>query len=169
MFGLDRNRCSETRGIHTDRESDVVEFKQQVPSDEAGKAKVMKTVCAFANGQGGSVLFGIDDDGVVIGVAADAVDRLKDQLTQTVGSWVEPRPRIDFATLPLDAEDRVVLELRVEAGSGLYGCHARLGDVPAAYIRHHAITVRARPGEIESIVRARTPSIASPHAWGSFV
>lgn len=149
----------------TNRENDMVEYKQQVPTDDAGKAKVMKTVCALANGNGGSILFGVADDLALVGVSADAVDRLKDQLTQMVGSWVEPRPRVGFATLPFGNEDRVVLEMRVEAGLRLYGSRARRGDTPVPYIRHQAITVLARPNEIEDIVRARTGSAKSALPW----
>lgn len=143
------------------REGPQAEFKRQVPTDDDGKAKVMKTVCAFANGQGGSVLFGIDDDHNLVGISAREVDRLKDQLTQTVGSWVEPRPSIDFQLLPIDDSRKIVLELRIEPGTALYGC-ARPREVPTAYIRHNATTVRARPAEIAEIVRYRTPGRPPP-------
>jgi hypothetical protein len=144
-----------------DRETDRVEFKRAVPSDDTGKAKVMKTVCAFANGSGGSLLFGIDDDQQLPGVPAQIVGRLRDQLTQVVGSWIEPRPRIDFEVLPIGEGESVVLELQVSPGRGLYGC-ARRGDTPVVYVRHLATTVRARPGEIEAIVRSRSPRDVSP-------
>jgi len=146
------------------REGTQAEFKRQVPTDDDGKARVMKTVCAFANGRGGSILFGIDDDHNLVGVAAQAVDRLKDQLTQTVASWIEPRPSVDFETMPIDGADTVVLELWVEPGTGLYGC-ARPGEVPTPYVRHYATTVRARPAEIEEIVRSRAPGSPLP-PWG---
>ena len=135
------------------REGPQVEFKFKVPekTDDGGKFKVMKTVCAFANGEGGSILFGIDDDHNLVGLPALTIDRLKDQLTQTVGSWVEPRPDVDFETLAIDGRDTVVLELRVKPGAALYGC-ARPGDIPAPYIRHYATSVRARPAEIEKIL-----------------
>lgn len=139
-----------------DRETDRVEFKRAVPTDDAGKAKVMKTICAFANGSGGSVLFGIDDDQQLPGLPEQAVSRLRDQLTQTVGSWIEPRPRIHFEVLPLGDGGCVVLELQVPSGVGLYGC-ARPSATPAVYVRHLATTVGARPGEIEAIVRSRSP------------
>lgn len=139
-----------------DRETDTVEFKRAVPVDDAGKAKVMKTVCAFANGSGGSVLFGIDDDQQFRGVPVQTVGRLRDQLTQTVGSWIEPRPRIDFGELPIGDGASVVLELQVSPGTGLHGC-ARSGETPVVYVRHLATTVRARPSEIEAIVRSRSP------------
>lgn len=147
-----------------DRETDRVEFKRAVPTDDAGKAKVMKTVCAFANGSGGSVLFGIDDDQQLPGVPEQAVSRLRDQLTQAVGSWIEPRPRIDFEVLPIGDAGSVVLELQVSCGVGLYGS-ARPSETPVAYVRHLATTVRARPGEIEAIVRSRSPRDVGPR-WG---
>lgn len=144
-----------------DRETDRVEFKRAVPTDDTGKAKVMKTVCAFANGSGGSVLFGIDDDQQVPGVPAQIVGRLRDQLTQMVGSWIEPRPRIDFEVMPIGEGGSVVLELKVSPGIGLYGC-ATHGETPVVYVRHLATTVRARPGEIEAIVRSRSPRAVGP-------
>lgn len=148
----------------SDRETDCVEFKRTVPTDDAGKAKVMKTVCAFANGSGGSVLFGVDDDQELPGVPNQTVDRLRDQLTQMVGSWIEPRPRIDFEVLPIGAGESVVLELQVSPGADLYGS-ASHGATPVVYVRHLATTVRARPGEIEAIVRSRSPRAVAP-PWG---
>lgn len=139
------------------REGPQVEFKRQVPTDADSKAKVMKTVCAFANGQGGSILFGIDDDHNVVGVPARQVDGFKDQLTQMIGSWVHPRPATGFEVLPTTNVDQVVLELAVQPGAALYGCGRRGGEAPIVYIRHYATTVPARPHEIEHIVRARTP------------
>jgi Putative DNA-binding domain len=146
-------------------EGPQVEFKRQTPADNHAKANVMKTVCAFANGQGGSVLFGIDDDHSIVGVSSAAVGGLIDELTQTVGSWVEPRPTLSFETVPLDGNVGVVLEMRVEPGAGLHGS-VRPGGVPTAYVRQFAITVGARPREIEEIVRARTPSAGALGRWG---
>lgn len=149
-----------------DREGPQVEFKRHVPTDDDGKAKVMKTVCAFANGQGGSILFGVDDDHNLIGVPAQRVDGLKDQLTQMVGSWVHPRPDAGFDVMPTTNRDVAVLELAIASGSALYGCGRPGAEAPVVYIRHHATTVPARPHEIEWIVRSRTPGgTAAP--WSS--
>lgn len=144
------------------REGPRVEFKRQVPTEDDSKAQTMKTVCAFANGDGGSILFGIDDDHELVGVPAAIVDRSKDQVTQMVGAWVEPRPDISFEMLPLD-ENSVVLELIVMPGVGLHGC-AQPGRVAAPYIRVNAISVKARPHEIERIVRERT-SVVGRLPW----
>ena len=137
------------------REGPQIEFKRQLPQADDEKLKTLKTVCAFANGPGGSVLFGIDDDHNVQGLTEANIDRLKDRLTQLVETWIEPRVQVEFAILPIRDTAAAVLEMRVPPGIGLYGC-ARPGEVPVPYIRHHARSVRARPAEIETIVRDRS-------------
>lgn len=138
------------------RERQQVEFKQQLPKDDESKFKVMKTVCAFANGQGGALLVGVDDDRNLVGVPEGSVDRLRDQLTQMIGSWVEPRPAVAFDILPITDSDKMVLELWIEQGVALYGC-GRPGEVRVPYVRHYGITEKATVGEISGIVQARTP------------
>jgi ATP-dependent DNA helicase RecG len=44
------------------KESQTLEFKQQ------WKDEYLKTICAFANSDGGSLLLGVDDDGEIIGI-----------------------------------------------------------------------------------------------------
>ena len=149
--------ATKVEALVSSRERQQVEFKQQLPKDDESKLKVMKTVCAFANGHGGSVLVGVDDDRNLVGVDARSVDRLRDQLTQMVGSWVEPRPIVAFDVLPITDSDMVVLELSVEAGTTLYGC-GRPGEVRFPYVRHYGITERATVAEIMAIVQARIPN-----------
>lgn len=143
--------------ILASREGMSIEFKERVPntSDNDGKWKVMKTVCAFANGDGGSLVFGVDDDRTPVGISADLVDGFRDQMVQTIGTWVEPRPRISFDTLPIQGRAGVVLEMQVESGLALYGARRTPGDVPRVYVRHPGVTEPARPGEIEAIMRSR--------------
>lgn len=124
----------------------------------------MKTVCAFTNGPGGSILFGIDDDHNIVGIPMQMIDRLKDQLTQTIGSWVDPRPTFSFEVLPAEDGQKGVLELYVARGTRLYGC-ARPGDTPTVYVRHYATSVKARPAEIEEMVRSRTLTDAALPWW----
>lgn len=117
----------------------------------------MKTVCAFANGDGGSILFGVDDEAGIPGVPDSAIDGLENQLTQLVNSWVEPTPTTSFVVLPTDLPGKSVLEMRVQPNSRLCGSRTNASSTDVTpYIRHNAISVRARPHEIEQIVRART-------------
>jgi hypothetical protein len=147
------------------REQQQVEFKVQLPRDDETKSKVMKTVCAFANGQGGSLLIGVDDDRNLVGLDEGSVDRLRDQLTQVISSWVEPWPDGTFNVLPIADSNKVVLELWVNEGTALHGC-GRPGEVRTAYVRHHGTTEKATLAEITAIVQSRTPGAPlSPFAY----
>ena len=42
----------------------------------------MKTVAALANAEGGTLLFGIDNDGAVVGLGIDDTRKLLDRMTQ---------------------------------------------------------------------------------------
>jgi hypothetical protein len=148
-------------GFLAGREGARVEFKRQAPEDQESKRKLMKTVCAFANGDGGSVLFGVDDDHEVVGLAVQSVDDVKDQLTSTVMSWLEPVPTIDFHLLPLENGHLVVLEMTVDGGDRLYASGLP-SEARRPYVRHHATSVPARPGEIEEIVRRRSSQASRP-------
>lgn len=134
------------------REGERVEFKRQVPQDEKSRQKVAKTVCAFSNGTGGSLLFGIDDDHRVEGADLAGVNREMDRLTGIVAEWVEPVPHVTYEVLPTDDDSRVVLEMVVAPGMVLCGCRPRLGAVHIVYVRHGATTVPARPRETEQMV-----------------
>lgn len=139
------------------RESDTVEFKQEIPEAEPTKAKVMKTVCAFANGSGGSLLFGITDDYEVTGLPAARASKYQDTLSDLVDAWVEPTPTYSFEVLPVEGTEMVVIELIVNAGQALFGS-SKPNETRRVYVRHHSRSVPARVREIESIVRARAVS-----------
>jgi hypothetical protein len=141
------------------RERQYVEFKRQVPSADESKRKVMKTVSAFANGSGGSILIGVDDDRNLLGIDPREVERLRDQVTQMIGSWVEPWPPIEFDILPMSDSEKVVLEVQISSGSSLYGC-GRPGEIRIPYVRHFGVTEKASVIEIEKIVRSRTPQMS---------
>ena len=52
-------------------ESRNIEYKREVPGNSA---KYMKTVVAFANGKGGKIIFGVEDQtGKIVGMDRDSV------------------------------------------------------------------------------------------------
>ena len=146
-----------------DREGQGVEFKAQLPDDPFS---VMKTVCAFANGEGGSILIGVGDEDGIPGVENAEIGALRDRLTQLVNMWIDPAPTIQFSVLPTDLPHKSVLEMRVEPGGRLFGSKTnRSSSDYVPYIRHNAITVRARMHQIETIVRSRQGS-GTPNRFG---
>lgn len=66
-------------------EGPVVEFKRQLPESAEQKRKVLKTVAAFATGDGGTVVFGMDPDELTVtGLSAGDPKKLRDQLYDLV-------------------------------------------------------------------------------------
>ncbi len=146
-----------------DREGQGVEFKAQLPDDPLS---VMKTVCAFANGEGGSILIGVGDEDGIPGVEDAEIAGLKDRLTQLVDTWLQPTPTIQFAVLPTELAGKSVLEIQVGPGAQLFGSRTTRSSTDyVPYIRRNAITVRARMHEIEAIVRSRQGS-GTPDRFG---
>lgn len=70
-------------------ESDVLEFKRELPSKDK---KVMKTVVAFANCRGGRIIFGLDDKTQeIIGVPDAERARLQDSVTDMISDICVPQ------------------------------------------------------------------------------
>ena len=93
----------------------------------------LKSVSAFANGLGGSLFFGIDDEGCVRGL--DDVQRVCETISSKIRDYMDPLPEVEMIPHATDGGD--VLQLRVNAGSytpyyyvgdGLRVAFVRIGD-----------------------------------------
>lgn len=64
-------------------ESVTVEFKKsrtEVTKD------VYETVCAFSNRNGGHIFLGINDDGEILGIEEDKVDKIKKEFVTSINN-----------------------------------------------------------------------------------
>jgi len=122
-------------------EPQYVEFKEQIPVNEHRK-KMLKTVAAFASGDGGTILIGVTDDAQIAGVATK-LDDLMLQLHSMIRSNIDPDP--DVTVRPVPVEGKTVLLIEVPAGGGWY-VYGR--EKPEFYLRRGANTVPARLPEI---------------------
>ena len=84
-----------------------VEFKKS--TTEITK-DVYDTVCSFSNREGGIILLGVKDNGEILGVAPDAVDRMKKDFVTSINNGEKsircrkgcaPRQRSDSESLSL--------------------------------------------------------------------
>ena len=87
------------------REGGQLEFKEDV------SASFLKTVSAFANYGGGSILFGVADDGRAVGLADPVASCL--DIENRVNDAISPRP--DYSLEVHEADS--VVELRVRPGA----------------------------------------------------
>ena len=98
----------------------------------------LKSVSAFANGLGGSLFFGIDNDGVVKGL--DDVQHVCETISSRIRDYMDPLPEVEM--IPHDIDGLHILQLKVNAGhytpyyyvgDGLRIAFVRIGDesIPA--------------------------------------
>lgn len=90
-----------------DTEGGQVEFKKTTGQLERG----METLCAFLNGTGGTVLFGVTDDGEIIG--QEVSDKTKREIADAINR-LEPVATVQISYVPLPESKKKVIVLHVE-------------------------------------------------------
>ncbi|MBP5509957.1 MAG: putative DNA binding domain-containing protein [Kiritimatiellae bacterium] len=115
-----------------------LEFKR-VPNEE--RIRYLKTVVAFANGKGGTVLFGIANDGSVTGIGKSRVFVEMDGIANSICNACSPHVPIDIGIENVDGKSVIVLD--VLAGSRCPYFIKAEGDKDGVYVRVGATTQRA--------------------------
>ncbi len=133
-------------------ESEFVEFKSVMPTSKS-KVGVLKAIPAFANGQGGTLLIGIDDDNSVVGLGDLTIDEVKDRLTRTIHDSVVPIPAFRVECVELDG----LLVAIVEVGPGADKPYALSGNPPAFFARHGSNSFPATREEILAWTTSPSP------------
>ena len=160
---------SEIQALLAQGEGLQVEFKRQLPDDSGdSKRTVFKTVAAFANGHGGSIVFGVEkDEATVCGLEGIDLITERDRLTQLSRSIPTPAPEVEVRQYEHDG--KTLLVLTVGRGSDPpYGITlpGRKDKPVEFYVRRDATTFPARPDEIRNAVLAATPPPAVISPWG---
>jgi hypothetical protein len=86
---------TEIRALLSASEGPRIEYKRQLPDSTAeSKKKVLKTVAAFANQEGGHIIFGADPNEVtLVGLGDVDVNNVRDRIGQLIrGNVVPPDP-----------------------------------------------------------------------------
>jgi hypothetical protein len=122
-------------------ESDRVEFKESF----AGGDGWLKTLSAFANGDGGVLFFGVKNDSSVIGLSAP---KTSTQVAKEVRDSIEPFPSYCYSEVDLEGKSIVYLE--VDGGSDKpYSLRDR-----GVFVRAQATTRQADRRELLGLSRA---------------
>ncbi|MFZ0529839.1 MAG: ATP-binding protein [Propionicimonas sp.] len=157
-------------------ESDRVEFKSTArvnlhtgAKDERMEQVIAKTVGAFLNADGGTLLIGVDDDGVPLGLERDFgtlkapdVDRfelwLRDLITAAMGQNAAAQVAVEFAELA-DAAGRPALVCRVSCSPSPRPVYLRPGKSasPEFWVRTGNSTRRLDVDEATEYVSHRWP------------
>ncbi|WP_415921965.1 helix-turn-helix domain-containing protein [Tateyamaria sp. SN6-1] len=96
--------------LQSPTESLDVEFKRSLPlSDNVGKAKLAKEICALANHGGGWIVLGREDDGSYPeSLPEELIDVDQDLINQIAAAYLQPAPHCSVRILQPDAIDFAV-------------------------------------------------------------
>lgn len=101
------DNLEDIKSLTVQKENGQVEFKETTGQLERG----METLCAFLNGTGGTVLFGVTDKGKIIG--QDLSDKTKRDIVEAIRR-IEPLTTIEISYTVIPATSRYVITLHVE-------------------------------------------------------
>ena len=138
-----------------DRESRQVELKETTGQLDRG----MESLCAFLNGEGGTVLFGVSDSGKIIG--QEVSDATKRAIADAIAR-LEPAASVQISYIAVPGTDKKVIAVNAE--------DARL-DRPfmykgRPYIRIESTTTTMPAATYEHMLLERD---GTRHRWESFL
>ncbi|GAB3544515.1 AlbA family DNA-binding domain-containing protein [Spirosoma fluminis] len=138
-------------------ESNRLEFKRQISSAH----RIARTLAAFANTSGGTLLIGVTDDGKIVGVPSEFREVRK--IEDATDSLIEPALSVSYETLSPDGRKVLIITIAEstekphqaidEAGKRTIYVRARDKSVPTNKL---IITPDAADGELIRSPMART-------------
>jgi predicted HTH transcriptional regulator len=131
-------------------ESRTLEFKEKMPTALA----IAKTICAFSNGTGGSIIIGIRDlDKALIGIDELDISDVEEQVANITYEMLEPIP--SFNTTIHNIEGKLLLKVEVYPGR-LKPYHLKeKGEMKGTFVRIGSTNRKADPEIIEELRRQR--------------
>ncbi len=138
----------------TQSESDSIEFKETTGQLERG----METLCAFLNGSGGIILFGVNDKGKVIG--QELGDKTKRDIAEAIRR-IEPFAKVDVSYINIPDSKKYIIVLYVDAHNNMrpYSYKGR------AYQRIESVTSIMSQDTCYNLLLLR----GGKHSWESLI
>lgn len=140
--------------ITSDTETDNIEFKETTGQLERG----METLCAFLNGEGGTVLFGVTDKGKIAG--QDIADTTKRTIAEAINR-LEPSVNVQISYVPIPDCEKKVIAFNVE-NSRMERPFCYKGR---PYIRLESVTTTMSQSQYNELLLQRD---GGKHRWEQF-
>ena len=122
-------------------------YDYKVELEERKPKSWLKSVSAFANTRGGSLFFGVDNDGLVRGL--DDVQHVCEAISIHIRDRMDPLPDVEM--IPLKMEDKMILQVKVHEGN--YTPYYYIGDGQrVAYVRNGEESLPATAEEMVRLV-----------------
>ena len=128
-------------------ETDRIEFKREMPMHDK---RYLKTVVAFANGLGGSVVFGIDDKALdVVGVPDGKLRKMEDGLASAISSACAPAIVPSFSRETIEGKTVLVVDIYPGRNTPY---HIKAEGLDGVYVRVGATTRKAEREQVEDLI-----------------
>ncbi len=106
-------------------ENITVEFKKsrtEVTKD------VYETVCAFSNRDGGHIFLGVKDNGDILGIEEDKIDKVKKEFITSVNNENKMYPPLYLMPIEYEANGKHILYIRVPISQDVCRCNGHIFD-----------------------------------------
>jgi predicted HTH transcriptional regulator len=145
--------CHDVKMMIEEGEGFTLEFKRRISSAE----KIARTIISLANTKGGIILFGVDDNGSIIGVESE---KSEIELIEIAGrEFIDPPVHPVLEIVPFNGRDVIVCQIPESRSKPHYFLGAidqNSGENTRVYIRVHDKTLMASK-EVVKILRDENP------------
>ena len=107
----------------------------------------LKSISAYANTEGGSLFFGVQNDGTVVGL--DNPQSVADFISEKVNAHLDPLP--EWSLIPHEIEGKAVIEAAVKEGNQT-PYYLNLDGTRKAYIRSGNESVPTEPYQLVNLI-----------------
>lgn len=118
-------------------EDENIEYKVKLNFDDSYE-RWLKTLCGFANSEGGSMFVGVNDDLHVVGFKRSEIDSIKRSVEAYCRNHTSPILKCDFSTLEVEGKtDCHYLKISVKKREGAITWLVDSSHSPFLYVRHN--------------------------------
>lgn len=86
---------------------------------------VVREIVSFLNGDGGTILVGVKDDGTVVGV--DKIDEVLRKISDVITSQIEPNPQDEISSELKFVEGKTIIAIHIDKGQNYVYCQKKYG------------------------------------------
>ncbi|MDP3561366.1 MAG: putative DNA binding domain-containing protein [Legionellaceae bacterium] len=102
-----------------------VEFKEC----NSGLARnVYETICAFINRNGGTLLLGVNDKGLITGIQREAINQIRKDFSTTINNAQKINPPCYLSMDDHEIEGKLIIHVFVPESSQVHRCTGRIYD-----------------------------------------
>ncbi len=138
-------------------ESDVVEYKRQLPTDKRGFHLTVKSMAAFANHVGGYILFGVNDRRKPVGLLESQYQHFDwDRLSGIARSVFQPS--IDWSRALVEIDDKLICAINIVEQKTKPVIATKDGEKieeGSIYRRYNGASEKITAGDLQEMLRQR--------------